>query len=244
VEVADSGHPRNLRLQVLDYYAVLGVNPGAEDIVIRAAYKALAQRYHPDRYPGSKDEAHRRMSELTQAYEVLADPVRRPKYDRRRTLYTRAVAARVNHARRFASALHPRELRSIREIRGKYRAALAALMGAVVVLSIFNLFHHSARIKEWIGFDPPEAARPVGETRAIVSHPAPPASEPALSTSAPTDTPSPAARSPMKEKKRSNARSAANSRSASSAPAATTASPCDDVAAALGLCTRDKPGSR
>src|SRR6185436_10024465 len=88
---------------MVDYYAILGVNPTAEDIVIRAAYKALAQRYHPDRYAGSPEEAHRRMSELTQAYEVLADPLRRPKYDRRRKLFTRAAAARVNHARRFAS---------------------------------------------------------------------------------------------------------------------------------------------
>ena len=55
----------------MDYYAVLGVHPSAEDIVIRAAYKALAQRYHPDRFAGSKDEAHRRMSDLAKAYEVL-----------------------------------------------------------------------------------------------------------------------------------------------------------------------------
>ena len=233
---------------MVDYYAVLGVNPGAEDIVIRAAYKALAQRYHPDRFQGPKDEAHRRMSELTQAYEVLADPIRRPKYDRRRTLYTRAVAARVNHARRFASALHPRELRSIREIRGKYRAALAALMGAVVVLSIFNLFHHSARIKEWMGMDASTAAKPAGETKAIVVEPVRPAAVPAPSASAPNGGAVPETRS-SKEKKRSSARSSAGSRSTNDAAAAaatpsTTAQPCDDVAAALGLCTRDKPGSR
>jgi curved DNA-binding protein CbpA len=108
VDAATGGCPRS-KSPLMDYYAVLGVNPTAEDIVIRAAYKALAQRYHPDRFAGSKEEAHRRMSELTQAYEVLADPVRRPKYDRRRKLYARAVAARINHARRFASvALDPR----------------------------------------------------------------------------------------------------------------------------------------
>ena len=33
-----------------DYFAVLGVLPTAEDIVIRAVYRALAQRYHPDRF--------------------------------------------------------------------------------------------------------------------------------------------------------------------------------------------------
>jgi len=53
-----------------DYYAILGVNPTAEDIVIRAAYKALAQRYHPDRCAGSKEEAHRRMTELTEAFAI------------------------------------------------------------------------------------------------------------------------------------------------------------------------------
>ncbi|WP_103965400.1 J domain-containing protein [Nitrosomonas ureae] len=32
-----------------DYYAILGVTPLADNVVIRAAYKALAQRYHPDK---------------------------------------------------------------------------------------------------------------------------------------------------------------------------------------------------
>ena len=32
-----------------DYYAILGVSPASEDVVIRAAYLALMRRYHPDR---------------------------------------------------------------------------------------------------------------------------------------------------------------------------------------------------
>lgn len=64
-----------------DYYSVLGVLPGAEDIVIRAAYKALAQRYHPDRYSESKDEANRIMASINEAYSVLSDPFRRREYD-------------------------------------------------------------------------------------------------------------------------------------------------------------------
>lgn len=36
-----------------DYYATLGVTPQAEDVVIKAAYRALAQRYHPDRFASS-----------------------------------------------------------------------------------------------------------------------------------------------------------------------------------------------
>lgn len=67
-----------------DYYAILGVIPGAEDIVIRAAYKALAQRYHPDRFHGLQEDAHARMSELNEAYGVLSDELKRKSYDQRR----------------------------------------------------------------------------------------------------------------------------------------------------------------
>lgn len=64
-------------------YAVLGVLPTAEDIVIRSAYRALAQRYHPDRYSGPKAEAEIRMRELNEAFAVLSDPLKRSQYDER-----------------------------------------------------------------------------------------------------------------------------------------------------------------
>ena len=64
-----------------DYYRTLGVLDDAEDIVIKAAYKALAQRYHPDKWVGNKDEATRRMSDINEAYGVLSDPVKRKQYD-------------------------------------------------------------------------------------------------------------------------------------------------------------------
>jgi DnaJ-class molecular chaperone len=64
-----------------DYYAILGVLPTAEDAVIRAAYRALAQLYHPDRFSGTSEEAHRRMSEINEAYSILSDPEKRKKYD-------------------------------------------------------------------------------------------------------------------------------------------------------------------
>lgn len=64
-----------------DYYAVLGVLPTAEVVVIRAAYKALAQRYHPDRNIGTADEAHRKMAEINEAFQVLSSPEIRQKYD-------------------------------------------------------------------------------------------------------------------------------------------------------------------
>ena len=68
-----------------DHYSTLGVLPDAEDIVITAAFRALAQRYHPDRWKGDSAEAHRRMSEINAAYQVLGDKKRRADYDTSRT---------------------------------------------------------------------------------------------------------------------------------------------------------------
>jgi curved DNA-binding protein CbpA len=64
-----------------DYYAILGVLPTAEDVVIRAAYKALAQRYHPDRTRETGPDASKRMALINEAYAVLSDPVKRKEYD-------------------------------------------------------------------------------------------------------------------------------------------------------------------
>jgi curved DNA-binding protein CbpA len=67
-----------------DYYRILGVLDEAEDIVIKAAYKALAQRYHPDKWAGDSAEATRRMADINEAYGVLSDPVKRKVYDAQR----------------------------------------------------------------------------------------------------------------------------------------------------------------
>jgi DnaJ domain len=67
-----------------DYYAVLGVLPSAEADVIRATYRALANRYHPDKRAGEKSQAEIRMRELNAAYEILSDEQKRWAYDERR----------------------------------------------------------------------------------------------------------------------------------------------------------------
>ena len=63
-----------------DYYAALGILPDAADVVVRAAFRALAQRYHPDRCD-ARESAHARMCELNEAYAVLSDPAQRRAYD-------------------------------------------------------------------------------------------------------------------------------------------------------------------
>ncbi|HET7031682.1 MAG TPA: J domain-containing protein, partial [Casimicrobiaceae bacterium] len=137
------------KISNLDFYAILGVHPHAEDIVIRAAFKALAQRYHPDRFNGSKDEAHRRMADLTNAYETLADPARRRKYDRRRGLSARQARFYFkNPARERQPAFTAFALRAAARKAQFYRNAVYVLMVVVVILSAFNVHQHAAQIRE------------------------------------------------------------------------------------------------
>ena len=63
-----------------NYYDVLNVSREASAEVIRAAYRALSQKYHPDRNPHNT-EANQRMIEINQAYTVLSDPEQRHQHD-------------------------------------------------------------------------------------------------------------------------------------------------------------------
>ncbi len=73
-----------------DAYRILQVDPGAHQVVIRAAYLALARRYHPD--GDVPDPAC--MADLNHAYDLVRDEERRRLYDARRAvLGTQAPAA-------------------------------------------------------------------------------------------------------------------------------------------------------
>lgn len=65
----------------MNHYDSLEIHERASPEVVRAAYRSLIQRFHPDRRPDDP-EAAARAAALTQAYEVLSDPVRRADYDR------------------------------------------------------------------------------------------------------------------------------------------------------------------
>jgi len=63
-----------------DYYEVLGVGREANDSEIKAKYRKLALKYHPDRNPNDQ-EAENNFKEASEAYEVLRDPKKRQIYD-------------------------------------------------------------------------------------------------------------------------------------------------------------------
>jgi len=62
------------------HYEVLGLSSLAEDVVIKAAFKAMAQKYHPDKNK-NKEHCNELMTKLNAAYKVLSDPKLREKYD-------------------------------------------------------------------------------------------------------------------------------------------------------------------
>lgn len=63
-----------------DLYAVLGVSKNASQDEIKAAYRKLAMKYHPDRNPGDKG-AEEKFKNITAAYDVLGDETKRRSYD-------------------------------------------------------------------------------------------------------------------------------------------------------------------
>ncbi|PIV09411.1 molecular chaperone DnaJ [Candidatus Roizmanbacteria bacterium CG02_land_8_20_14_3_00_36_15] len=62
-----------------DYYDVLGVSKKASDAEIKAAYRRLALKWHPDRNKSA--EAGGKFKEINKAFEVLSDPKKKEIYD-------------------------------------------------------------------------------------------------------------------------------------------------------------------
>jgi len=128
------------------HYDTLRVAPDAPDEVIRAAYRALTQRHHPDRNPGDAG-ATRLMQALNDAYAVLSDPERRREHD---AWIARDQAARAASLRAFQAATTPvasdstvradqaPPARTVRAWHGALIAVLLMLLGASAVALLWH----------------------------------------------------------------------------------------------------------
>lgn len=67
-------------MEFKDYYKILGVSEDADTKAIKAAYRKLARKYHPDL--SEETDAEERFKEVAEAYEVLKDNEKRAEYDK------------------------------------------------------------------------------------------------------------------------------------------------------------------
>ncbi len=70
-----------------DHYKTLGLLSIADDVVIKAAFKALAQKYHPDKYKGDSRHALKVMADLNAAYAALRTKALRQANDEKLSAY-------------------------------------------------------------------------------------------------------------------------------------------------------------
>ena len=65
----------------IDYYKILGIDKNATEKDVKAAYRKLARKFHPDLNPNDT-EANKKFHQINEANEVLSDPEKRKKYDK------------------------------------------------------------------------------------------------------------------------------------------------------------------
>ncbi|MDQ1464764.1 MAG: molecular chaperone DnaJ, partial [Actinomycetota bacterium] len=69
-----------------DYYKSLGVPKDATAAEIKKAYRKLARQHHPDANTGTT-KSEEKFKEISEAYDVLSDEVKRREYDEARSLF-------------------------------------------------------------------------------------------------------------------------------------------------------------
>lgn len=80
----------------MNHYHTLGVRPDAEHEEIKAAYRALASQWHPDKHHCSM-ESTTMMQKINQAYAILGNPEKRSRYDYDHGFGTFAQQAKKPH---------------------------------------------------------------------------------------------------------------------------------------------------
>ena len=60
----------------IDFYELLEVERGADEAVLKSAYRRLAMKWHPDKNPGDAT-AEQKFKSISEAYDVLKDPQKR-----------------------------------------------------------------------------------------------------------------------------------------------------------------------
>ena len=141
-----------------DHYRTLGLTDKATDQEIKVAYRQLAKRYHPDVNPGNL-YAEERFKEISEAYNILSDPILRSAYDARKS-YRAFVPTpdpfntkEPNNRGRRKRTYNPEELERVRA-RNKMRTEAVMqkrkklLKGMIITFALYLVATFS--FEEWI----------------------------------------------------------------------------------------------
>ncbi len=66
-----------------NYYDILGIETNASFDEIKAAYKALLKKFHPDVNPQQREFFEKKSKSINEAYEILSNPSKKSSYDMR-----------------------------------------------------------------------------------------------------------------------------------------------------------------
>ena len=80
---------------MVDYYAILNINPTASKKEIKEAFKREALKWHPDR--NNSPDATEKMQLINEAYLILKDDEARVRYDKQYYLFKKADKERENN---------------------------------------------------------------------------------------------------------------------------------------------------
>lgn len=119
---------------MFDHYATLGVTFDAPIEVIKAAYRALAQKHHPDRNANAQT-ANERTARVNEAYRVLSDPTSRAAYD----------ASRRDQQSQSSRVPVPRTQTQVKGTAAGHDFTLCFVSGQIISNDLWNETHVSSR---------------------------------------------------------------------------------------------------
>ncbi len=201
-----------------DYYRILGLAPTATDLEIKASYRALSKKHHPD-----MGGSHADMATINAAYRVLSDKFKRNIYDaeRKRAIHvpprtTPTTAQQAANARRPAPRAHAQtQFTAHPRRRANWWVRLAwGFAGLVVAIGLIT----HLPIAEALSANTPDA--PTTQPLNVTYEPATTASTPTASSTTPSTaiaapqtsegTPAPTVTTPSPEQQKTESCDTAN----------------------------------
>jgi len=141
----------NLTIPEGSAYAVLGVSRQVDTDSLKAIYKSLAVEYHPDRHQGAgKEEAEKKFQEISEAFQVLSDPVKRAMYDEELDSATNAAEA-AKAAKRFRAGTWNTEVPDMRARLRNAKREDAGFPPHIIAGTLLFVTGNFVMVVNWLG---------------------------------------------------------------------------------------------